>query len=107
MSTIIPIIPEPARRFETELNGIRVFLTIKYNYNAASWTVDIEDSEGIIVYGLSLLPGADVFEDLRQYQERFGGLYLIDITKKSRNPTSKNLGIEFILLHYTPDELSG
>lgn len=102
MSYIIPLTSDPAQRFEINLNNVRYFFIIKYNYNADIWALTIQDSSSTLIEGIIMLPGVNLLaphEDIT-----LGELWMVDQSEKNIDPDGENIGDLVKLIYYPPGE---
>ena len=104
MPSVIPMTADPARRIEVSLNRKRYFLTTKYNVAGNVWSMDLEDSAGVILYGITLLTGVNLLATQRDLTAEIGGLWLVDTTGSRSDPGAENLGSDVVLTHFAPEE---
>ena len=105
MPVTIPITPTPARRFEAELNKVRLFFTLKWNSAALLWFFDLEDSNGFLFRGMPMAGGDNIIATQTDLVSRIGELWMVDLSGNSGEATVDNLGSTVVLLHFTPGEV--
>jgi hypothetical protein len=100
----IPLTSDVSQRFEIELNGFRLFFSVRYNPAAALWTFDLEDSAKPLVYGVTMLIGQNLLHSHRDLTETIGQLWMYDLSGLGIDATAETLGSQVILLFLEPDE---
>lgn len=87
----IPVNSDLAQRFSVAIDGVRYRVRVTYNSFREVWTMDLEDSSGPVVSGISLVGGVDL---VKQYNLPFQGMYVINLEDSSADASATNLGEE-------------
>ena len=101
----IPLLSDPAQRFEIELNELRLFFTVRFNFAGSFWTFDLADSDKTLISGVTMLLGTNLFEPQRDLTETLGQIWMYDKTRSGLDATADNLGTDVIMLYFLPDEV--
>lgn len=98
MAQEIPLTSDPSQRLEIELNGIRYFFTVSFNWNGGKWYFTLENSTGTIIKGVSMLLGQDMLDAHEDIE--LGQLWMIDLSGKNEDALFDDLGSRVIMVHY-------
>ncbi len=100
----IPLTAVP-QSFSISLNSVIYNLTIVWNTQSTSWTLDIADvNSNPILQGIPLITGADLLEQYA-YAGIGGSLYVQSDGDQTAVPTFSNLGTTGHLYFVTPQDL--
>ena len=115
MSQIIPVTNYPDQRFRITLDGItlsarcwwsefdQITRDLVGDGITGQWYWDMISTDGAIeVYGMALVTGCDMFEPYAF--DGLGGLWLVDVEDKSRDPGLADLGVVHQLIYVLADE---
>lgn len=76
---VIPLSSNPQGQVVVSLGDTVAILITRYNYSAACWTLDIQDSNGNnILTGIMLIPGADLLAAYPENKKALGSLVLAE-----------------------------
>ena len=88
--------------FTVDLGDALVTLVCRFNYSAASWSMDILDAEGVVlVAGLMLVPNVDILIPYLDLKELLGSLVLVELNPNDYQSDAL-LGTNTKLLWYPP-----
>lgn len=80
-------------RFQTELFGVRYFITFRWNPRDLSWAFDMDDANGSpIVEGMRAILSFDLLAQVKDYRKPPGFLMLIDTSEQWKPPGADDLG---------------
>lgn len=103
MTTVseIPLRPLP-QSLSATLSGKKYLLTVRWNWIAACWVLDIDDAAGVPkAHGIALVTGADLLEQYG-YLGIGGQLFAASDNDADAVPTFSNLGSIGHLYYQTP-----
>jgi hypothetical protein len=101
----IPLTNDPSQKLELELNGIRYFLSVQFNFNSGIWLFKIADSEEQpIIEGLPLTLGNNILEPFVDVERLLGQFWMVDEREQDQDADSETLGSDVKLIYYPPGD---